>query len=109
MSYLALITRAEFSATYTRTRNGRREIVRKSKNYLHAKTRKGGLMVSARASVPVSKGEAYVLGVGSIKRDGRNIREKFKVSVGKRGVGYVAQGNLGRYQIRARGYGGYIP
>lgn len=94
-----------FSSTYTRTRNGKRQIVRKTANRL--KVERG--RVSARVSVPVNKGEVYGLGVGSLRSDRRNIREEFKPSIGDRGIGITAQGNLGRYQIKARGYTGYNP
>lgn len=102
---VALFSKANFSSTYYRTRNGKRQIVRKSQNRL--KVERG--RVSARVSVPVNKGEVYGLGVGSLRGDRRNIREEFRPSVSDRGIGITAQGNLGRYQIKARGYTGYNP
>ncbi|MFN6560041.1 MAG: hypothetical protein RMY28_009555 [Nostoc sp. ChiSLP01] len=102
---VALFSQARFSSTYTRTRNGKRQIVRKSQNRL--KVERG--RISARVSVPVNKGEVYGLGVGSVRSDRRNIQRRFRPSISDRGIGITAQGNLGRYQIKARGYTGYNP
>ncbi|ACC81157.1 hypothetical protein [Nostoc punctiforme] len=102
---VALFSQANFSSTYTRIRNGKQQIVRKSRNRL--KVERG--RISARLSVPIDKGEAYGLGVGSVRSDRRNIREEFRPSIGERGLGITAQGNVGRYQIKARGYTGYNP
>ncbi|MCC5616374.1 hypothetical protein LC605_15105 [Nostoc sp. CHAB 5836] len=96
---------AQFSSTYTRTRNGKRQVVRKAQNRL--KVERG--RVSARVSVPMKDGEVYGLGVGLVRRDRRNIREEFKPSIGQRGIGITAQGNAGNYQLKARGYTGYNP
>ena len=102
---MALFSQANFSSTYTRTRNGKRQIVRKSQNRL--KVERG--RASARVSIPAGKGEVYGLGVGSLRGDRRNIREEFRPSIGQRGIGITAQGNLGRYQIKPKGYTGYNP
>ncbi len=102
---VALFSSAQFSSTYTCTRNGKRQIVRKAANRL--KVERG--RVSARLSVPVNKGEVYGLGVGSLRGNRRNIREEFRPSIGQRGIGITAQGNLGNYQIKTRGYTGYNP
>ncbi|ARV58064.1 hypothetical protein BZZ01_04925 [Nostocales cyanobacterium HT-58-2] len=98
---------AAFSNYYTRTRHGRRELVHKSKNRIKVVAKGKRLGVSVRASVPIKQGEGYVLGAGSLRKDGRNIREGFKLTNSGRGIGYKAQSNLGAYQVRARGYVGY--
>ena len=93
--------------SYYRTRNGKREMVRNSRNRLRMKASKGKARVSARVSVPTRNGEIYTLASGSIKRDRRNIKEQFKAGIGKNGAKLRAQGNLGNYQIRGKVYGGY--
>ncbi len=103
---LALFSNASFtSTTYTRTQNGRRVVVRKARNRLNVERGR----VSARVSVPTGDGEVYGLGLASVRRDGRNIREQLQPSLSSRGVGLRTQANIGNYQIKTRGYAGYNP
>lgn len=88
---------------------GRDRQKRKSKNQLKVVASRNRVRVAARGSLPAPEGEVLGRAVGAIRRDKRNIKERFQVGQQRGGVVVRGQGNLGPVQVRGGGFVGYQP
>lgn len=88
---------------------GRDRQKRKQKNQLKVVASKNRVRIAARGSLPAPEGEVMGRVVGTVKRDRRNIKERFQVGMQRGGVVVRGQGNLGPIQVRGGGFVGYQP